>query len=1081
MTEILKPAGLPAVAIDPFRRDWRRTLPLSESQGEMLAAVQLGDEASLSFNQVYVLTLVGPLDADALQEALNAVVRKHPALRAGFHVATLCQEIAADLRVELPTEDISTLAPDARTSKLAQEIESQCRTPFDLSLPPLIRARLYRQEPGRHVLVVAAHHIVCDGWSSAILFTDLGLAYQAALFGMPANLAPTADYAAYIEGQSSPAAVEAAQRDKRFWKQQYADEIPVLELPLEGVRPAQRTFPSRHSEIVIGPDLYAQLRKAGAKQGCTMFATLLAGFELLLARLSSKLDFVVGIPVAGQSALPNPRLVAHAVNTVPLRCRIDEKATVADHLKNVRRTVADALEHQALTFGALLSTLEVPRDASRSPLVAVTFNIDKLGAPFDFGSLKVESVETPKQFVTFEMSVNVIDRGADAVVECDFNSDLFAPEVVAHWLRCYRQLLLGMALEPTAPIMRLGMLDRADEKIITGYWNNTDIPMPMERRLHALFEAQVARTPQAVALVTESGRLTYRELNARANRLARLLQQRGAGPERIIGVCLGRDLDLIVSLLAVLKSGSAYVPLDPKYPADRLKFMLEDSRALFVISSGEILKRLPSLQAATFVLEEQGPALAAQDDVDLSVDVNAGNLAYLIYTSGSTGVPKGVAIEHSSAGVLCHWARSVYTDDEIRGVLAGTSVCFDLSIFEIFFPLAYGGTVVLVENALQLMDSAGPAPVTLVNSVPSVATELVKAEAIPSTVRVICLAGEPLPQHLVEALYSVPGVAKVYDLYGPSEDTTYSTMALRMRGAKATIGKPIANTRAYILDRFLQPVPIGVAGELCLAGEGLARGYLGRDSLTAEKFVSDSVRGGEGRRMYRTGDMARFRVDGNIEYLGRFDHQVKLRGFRIELGEIDAAIRRHPGVTDVAVVVQGEPPVGPQINAYVVLRPGVGAGDDVIAQIRDMLRAQLPEYMVPSAMMALAALPRTPNGKLDRKALPAPAGGGAEASDAAEMPPSDVEKQISGIWKELLQSSTIGPGDNFFALGGHSLLAARMIGLVGERLGVDISLRRFLLTSSLRELAELVSLSKSLSADRLPAGEDSSDMETHVI
>ncbi|MFL5539298.1 MAG: amino acid adenylation domain-containing protein, partial [Longimicrobiaceae bacterium] len=602
--------------------------------------------------------------------------------------------------------------------------------------------------------------------------------------------------------------------------------------------------------------------------------------------------------------------------------------------------------------------------------------------------------------------------------------------------------------DPERPLGALDLLGEAERALVLDAWNRAAAEVPADRCIHELFEAQAARTPGAVAVVAAEAELTYAELDERSNRLAHHLVRLGVGREARVGVCLERGIEMIVSLLAVLKAGGAYVPLDPAYPAERLAFTLADSGVVALLTQESLRSALPVPDGVAVVSVDGAAAgIAAESAGSPARGAVPRSLAYLIYTSGSTGVPKGVAIEHESTVALLSWAAAVFTAEELSGVLAATSISFDLSVFEIFLPLALGGRVIVVENALALPESAAADQVRLVNTVPSAIAALLKSDGIPSGVRTVNLAGEPLRAELVDALYARGGIERVYDLYGPSEDTTYSTWTLRRAGGPTTIGRPISNTRAYVLGAALLPLPVGVAGELYLGGRGLARGYLGRPGLTAERFVPDPFSSAPGARLYRTGDRARWRADGTLEYLGRLDTQVKVRGFRIELGEVEAALRRSPGVTDCVVVAREHAPGDRRLVAYVV-------GGVETDALRAHLRQSLPEYMVPFAFVSLDRLPLTPNGKLDRKALPAPEY--AADADRYVAPRTPTEEALAGIWAEVLRLERVGVEESFFEVGGHSLLATQVVSRVRAVFGVELPLRALFETPTVAGLAPQV-------------------------
>ncbi len=603
----------------------------------------------------------------------------------------------------------------------------------------------------------------------------------------------------------------------------------------------------------------------------------------------------------------------------------------------------------------------------------------------------------------------------------------------------YQRLLEGIVADPGQPIGQIPLLADEERQQILEAWNDTGRAYP-QQCIHQLFEEQVERTPESVALVFEDQQLSYRELNSRSNRLAHFLQSLGVGPETLVAICVERSLEMVIGLLGILKAGGAYVPLDPKYPPERLRFMLHDTRTSVLLTQESLASSLPEVEARVVYLDRDWARIEDESQGNPYSTVTAHNLAYVIYTSGSTGKPKGVAIEHRSSVALIDWSHEVFSKSDLAGVLCSTSLCFDLSVFEIFVPLSCGGKVIIAPNALALPTLATVSEITLVNTVPSALAELISLDAIPESVITVNLAGEPLQQRLVREIYGRTRTNRVFDLYGPSESTTYSTYALRTMDGPQTIGRPISNTRVFVLNHRLEPVPVGVAGELYIGGAGLARGYLNRPELTAERFVSDPFSGEPGARLYKTGDQVRWRADGNLEYLGRLDDQVKFRGFRIELGEIEASLARHPGLRRSVVVAREEEPGDKRLVAYLV--PVDQAAPPSAAELRSFLSRGLPEFMIPSAFVVLDRLPLSPNGKVDRKALPKPGEAWAETSNFI-APRTPIEEILVGIWAEVLGSERVGVADNFFDLGGHSLRAMRVIARVRDVLGVEVAMRTF--------------------------------------
>ncbi|HEX5708242.1 MAG TPA: amino acid adenylation domain-containing protein, partial [Pyrinomonadaceae bacterium] len=672
--------------------------------------------------------------------------------------------------------------------------------------------------------------------------------------------------------------------------------------------------------------------------------------------------------------------------------------------------------------------------------------------------LNISQVEVDTGTAKFDLILFVRETEEGLIGSWEYNTDALDPASVRRMAAHFETLLRGVVADPSCSLSALPLLPAEEERRLLVEWNDTAAVYPRGECLHEMFEAQARLTPNAIALLFEHERWTYRELNRRANQLAHHLRARGVGPESLVGILMERTTELLVALLGVLKAGAAYVPLDPNYPPSRLAFMLSDTRAPVLLTQERLLGQMPEGHAAHVICLDTGwEEIAGNSEADPAGGASSRNLAYLIYTSGSTGRPKGVAIEHASAVTLLHWAHENFDAEELRGVLASTSVCFDLSIFEIFVPLSCGATVILAANALALAELPAADQVTLVNTVPSAMAELVRTRAIPDSVQTVNLAGEALQNALAQSIYEESGVGRVYNLYGPSEDTTYSTWTLVERGGEGvpTIGRPVSNTRVYLLDDAMRLVPQGVAGELYVGGEGLARGYFGRPELTAERFVPDPFSREPGARLYRTGDLARYRSDGQIEFLGRRDHQVKVRGFRIELGEVEAALGEQPEIEEAVVVAHRLGDSEPRLVSYIVTRPGL---TPTPGELRQRLKEQLPEYMIPSAFVILDEMPLTPNGKVNRAALPEPEGARPEMENAYLAPRTPVEEELADIWANLLGLRRVGVSDNFFDLGGHSLLATQVVSRVREVFGMEMSVRALFEAPTVAELAARIAM-----------------------
>jgi amino acid adenylation domain-containing protein len=744
------------------------------------------------------------------------------------------------------------------------------------------------------------------------------------------------------------------------------------------------------------------------------------------------------------------------VNFLPIRVRLSGQTSFSKFAHAVKDTVLDAYDHQKYTYGTLVQKLKLPRVLGRPPLISAMFNIDKSGFDvFGFEQLDFQVTYNAKRRVNFDLFFNLIQTETSLEVECEYNSDLFDNETIVQWLTSFETLIEAIVTDDCTPVDFLPLISKKERQMILVEWNKTEAAYPREKTLHALLAEQTQRIPNAIALTHENGRLTYRELDRRANQLANRLRTLGVGPNVLVGVCLFRSVEMVVGLLGILKAGGAYVPMDPEYPHDRLAFMLQDAGARVLLTEKRLLTSLPPHAARVICLDSEWLDIAKESDNPPIVPMVATELAYIIYTSGSTGRPKGVQIEHRSVVAFATWARRVFTDEEFAGVMFSTSICFDLSVFELFVTLVNGGKVILAKNVLELPTLPTASEVRLVNTVPSAIAELARTNGIPRSVITVNLAGEPLAQSLVDKLYTDYFVQRVYDLYGPTETTTYSTYTLRQRGGKTTIGRPIANTRIHILDLHHQPTPIGVPGELHIGGIGLARGYHNQPELTAESFISDPFEMETGSRLYKTGDMARYLADGNIEYVGRLDHQVKIRGIRIELSEIESVLATHPSVRKAVVVARADVHGDKQLVTYMTGKNGVPPKS---SELRNLLKSKLPEYMMPAAFVTLEQFPLTPNGKVDRKALPMPE---FESAAGQFVPPSTpTEETLAKIWCEVLGLKQVGIRDNFFDLGGHSLLSIRLLHKINLVLKLDLPVRSLFQNPTIEDLV------KSLPAQR---------------
>ncbi|HEX3131437.1 MAG TPA: amino acid adenylation domain-containing protein, partial [Thermoanaerobaculia bacterium] len=970
------------------------------------------------YNIPAALRLTGGLDVAALARSLAAIRRRHEALRTIFADGPV--QIIAPSSRDLEIVDLSALPEDVRQTEAGRLADEEARRPFDLEAGPLLRTTLLGLDAREHALLVTMHHIVSDGWSMGLFLGELSDLYAGRT--LPELSIQYADFAAWQRERLRGPALD---EQLAWWRERLDGAPALLELPTDRPRPAVQRFRGGQVPVRFGEDLAGSLAALGRRRSATLFMTLLAGFQAVLSAWSGQDDVSVGSPVAGRLRPETEPLIGLFVNTLVLRTEIDRGQSFDELLGQVQRGAVAAFAHQEIPFEKIVEELKPERSLAWSPLFQVLFAFQNAPRPrIALPGVAVSALRSGGGTAKFDLSLGLAERDGRLGGGIEYDADLFDPATAERLAGGLETLLRAAAEDPARPVPDLPLLTPAERRQLLE-WNDTGT-IATGGTLHGSFEAQADRTPEAEALVRGREVLTYAELDRRANRLARRLRRLGVGPEARVGVALERSADLVVALLAVLKAGGAYVPLDPAYPPERLALIREDAGCRVIVDRESLLD-----------LDEEEGRLPGTS--------GPGNLAYLIYTSGSTGRPKGVAIEHRSAAALLAWAGEVFGPEDLAGVLASTSITFDLSVFELFLPLARGGRVTLAENALALPDLPMRDRVRLVNTVPSAMAELLRLGAVPESVRTVNLAGEPLKRSLADRIYALPHVEAVYNLYGPSEDTTYSTWVRVPRNTERepTIGVPVMGTRAWVVDRGLGLLPVGVPGELCLAGAGLARGYLNRPDLTAASFVPHPF-GGPGERMYRTGDLARWTTGGELEFLGRIDHQVKVRGFRIEPGEIETALLAHPGVREAVVLALGEG-AERRLVAFVV---GETTG------LRAWLEPRLPAHMVPSAFVVLPALPLTPNGKVDRKALARVEEREPErepATAAAALSP--VQDLLAGIWSEVLRRGPVGPEDGFFDLGGHSLLATRVVSRVRELLGVELPLRAVFEAPTLAGLA----------------------------
>ena len=1021
--------------IRPARRDVEA--PLSFAQQRLWFIQQLRPE-SPAYNLPVAVRLSGVLNTIALRLCLREIVRRHEVLRTTFASkdGQLTQVINEPVEADAPIWDLSDLPVEARERLAGAIAAEEAVRPFCLETGPVWRAALVRMSIEDHMFLLSLHHVASDGWSMTVLakeFTDLYEAFrngrQSVLPHLPIQYA---DFAVWQKAQLQGEVLEG---ELRYWKRRLAG-MQVLDLPTDRLRPAIAGYRGARQSLRLSKDLTIKLKSLSRREGVTPFMTLLASFQVLLARYAWQEDVALVTPVAARNWGEIENLIGFFVNTLVMRTDLRNNPTRSDLLRRARETALGAYEHQNLPFEKLVEELQPERSLSRQTLFKVMFAFQN--GPF--GKIGIHDLHVACEplhtgTTKFDLMLWLTEEEGNIHGSLEHATDLYDTESISRMIEHLKRVLHAMAAQEECRVMDIPLLTKEEwEQVVE--LNRTECEPVASKCVHELFEAQVKLAPEAVALIWEDSHLTYGELNLRANQLAHYLRGRSVGPEARVGICEGRSLHLVVEILGVLKAGAAYVPLDPNYPQDRIMQILESAGAEVLLTTEKFGIVISESPAQKIYLDRDWEYVSRESIDDPQTIIAPDHLAYVIYTSGSTGRPKGVAIAHKSAAAFLNWAHHTYPEAWLDSILLSTSICFDLSVFELFLPLCFGGRAVMVENALSLPTITAREEIALINTVPSVIESLLNSNNVPSSVRTVNLAGEALSGDLVQRLYSNRRIRRIFNLYGPTETTTYSTFALTPADddRPPSIGRPISNTQVYILDRRFQPVPPGRPGELYIGGSGLARGYLNQPDLTAERFTPDLF-GEEGARLYRTGDQVKLRNNGELEYLGRWDDQVKIRGFRIELGEIEVVLSHHPRVQQAVVVVREVKPGDRHLVACLTAKEEVSADE-----LRQYVRSLLPDYMTPSAFVRLDQLPLTPNGKIDRRALSALEVISARDGVSYQAPQTDAEMTIASLWREVLGIEEVGVQDNFFDLGGHSLLLAQLQSKLNNKFDNKVSL-----------------------------------------
>ncbi|MEH2354881.1 amino acid adenylation domain-containing protein [Nostoc sp.] len=1035
--------------------------PLSFAQQGLWFINQLTPDTP-TYNIPIVISLKGCVNEASLQDSLNEIIRRHEVLRTSFTVVDgqPVQVINQAVPLTLAVEDLRSLSDSERTQEAQRLTRELAQQPFDLSAQSLLRAKILKLNDKNYHLIVTLHHIIADGWSIGILIKELAALYET-FSTEKLSLLPELpiQYRDFVNWQRKWLDTERIQSLLTYWKQKLSGELPVLNLPTDRPRSPVQTFKGAQAKLVLSQTLTKELKNLSRQQGVTLFMTLLTAFKTLLYRYTGQTDILVGSPTANRNRTEINSLIGFFINVLVVRTDLSGNLSFQDLLARVKSTALEAYVHQDLPFEKLVEELQPSRDLSYNPLFQVMFVLQNIPIPnLSLSDVSISYEEGYNGTSKFDLTLFMEDSQQGLIATCEYNTDLFNADTITQMLGHFQTLLSSIVSDPKQCISELQLLTPPEIQQLLVEWNNTKADYPQDKCIHQLFEAQVEKTPSDIAVIFENRQLTYQELNNRANQLAHYLQQLGVKPDVIVGICVERSIEMVVGLLAIMKAGGAYMPLDPAYPKERLAFTLADSQVSVLLVDAHLVNDLPA-HSAKLVCIDDSTAFADYSLKNVVSNANPQDLAYVIYTSGSTGKPKGVQIPHSAVVNFLTTMRQTPGLVKEDILLSVTTLSFDIAALELYLPLIVGARLVLVNREVttdsnQLIKQLVSNGVTVMQATPATWRMLVAAGwENQNTMKILC-GGEALDSSLAYQL--LERGQEVWNLYGPTETTIWSAVQKvnyqEQQHGVSSIGRPIANTQFYILDSHQKLVPVGVPGELHIGGAGLARGYWNRPELTEEKFIPSPFE--SGKRLYKTGDLARYLTDGKIEFLGRIDHQVKIRGFRIELGEIEALLEQHPQVRETVVVAREDIPNDCRLVAYLVNHENAPPS---VNELREFLKEKLPEYMLPSAFVVLDALPLTPNGKVDRRALPVPENLRPELTASFQPPQSEMEQQIAKFWQEVLHLDRVGIHDNFFELGGHSLLTVQVNKKLREILQRDISVVTMFQNPTIYSLAQYLS------------------------
>lgn len=1081
---------LSPVEFDPFAGPQILLMaPATEPQIEIWTSCLIGGaDASCAYNDAGSILLTGPFNKDAMFKALQALSDRHEALRTVFTDDGQNFLVYDNPPIEIDYHDLS-LQTEAQNKLFIQNYTRQnAITPLDLVNGPLFKPTIIKLNDQEHYITFVAHHIICDGWSIGVMMQEMSKLYSAFAQGEWPDMPPAPRYSEYAVEQTLASMTAESFEIEQYWLDQFIGSSHLLNVPTDNPRPSMRTYKSKRSDFTLDATLVAEVKKMARKAGSSFVTMLMAAFEVYLQQITGHEEIIVGLPAAGQSATGNYGLVGHCVNLLALRSYPKGEQTFTEYLKERNPQVMDAYDHQMYTFGSLLKKLNIPRDASRLPLVPVVFNIDiGMDEGVHFHGLKHQYITTGREYENFEIFLNITDHKNALVLEWSYNTQIFEAATISRMMDEYTHLLKEIVKAPNELIGRLPQLREAELVSQMQQWNDTKVPYPKEKTLHQVISEVAAKTPNTIALKFQNETYTYRQLNERANQLASVLIEKGVKVGDKIAVSLDRAGELVVSLLAVMKAGGVYVPLDPIFPINRINYMLADSGASKLITTHKYSGVYES-DAEELLLHEIWQTLDSKPKTEPDVAVSGKDLLYILYTSGSTGQPKGVQIaHHNCVNFLLSMQKrpGMVPADKL---LAVTTISFDIAGLELFLPLITGSQIILVDAAtakdgVALLDIIRKEKISVMQATPYTWRILLEAGWDLEKIKVVC-GGEALPMDLATRI--LERASSLWNVYGPTETTIWSTIKqITVEDKFISIGKPIDNTFIYILDKFQNPLAPGAAGEIYIGGEGVAKGYHDQPILTYEKFVEDPFSNEPGAMMYRTGDLGKYLPDGNLMYISRIDAQVKIRGYRIETGEIEFHMAKDPDLKQAVVIARPDNNGVDKLVAYVVFNDNFTCTDfnSCMNYWRNELRGSVPDYMIPDNFIQVDEMPLTPNGKVDKKALAAIGVIASEIHDLYIAPRTDVEKLVADIWKEYLNIEKVGVYDNFFELGGHSLIAVKVMARIEKETGKRLPLAILFENSTVEKLALILGMDgRSITWDSLvPVKPKGTKMPIYIV